>query len=152
MRSACPNGAEEYSPASVPIRVHPWFMRFASFRRRQLQFPAAMAQQVQQHRARVVGGGEEHAAAAHHGRGDVRRVVVDLVVHPQDAAGRHVQAQRVAVGEEDGLPRAADGGQHGGGVRRGVLFLGDPPSGFQLLGTAIVVAALSALARYTRAH
>ena len=34
----------------------------------------------------------------------------------------------------------------------GVLFLGDQPSGFQLLGTAIVVAALSALARYTRAH
>jgi drug/metabolite transporter (DMT)-like permease len=34
----------------------------------------------------------------------------------------------------------------------GVLVLGDQPSGFQLLGTAIVVAALSALARYTRAH
>lgn len=34
----------------------------------------------------------------------------------------------------------------------GVIFLGDQPSGFQLLGTAIVVAALSALARYTRAH
>lgn len=34
----------------------------------------------------------------------------------------------------------------------GVLFLGDQPSGFQLLGTAIVVVALSALARYTRAH
>jgi drug/metabolite transporter (DMT)-like permease len=34
----------------------------------------------------------------------------------------------------------------------GVFFLGDQPSGFQLLGTAIVVAALSALARYTRAH
>jgi drug/metabolite transporter (DMT)-like permease len=34
----------------------------------------------------------------------------------------------------------------------GVLFLGDQPSEFQLIGTAIVVAALSALARYTRAH
>ena len=34
----------------------------------------------------------------------------------------------------------------------GVLFLGDQPSGFQLMGTAIVVVALSALARYTRAH
>ena len=34
----------------------------------------------------------------------------------------------------------------------GVLFLGDQPSGFQLIGTAIVVSALSALARYTRAH
>ncbi len=34
----------------------------------------------------------------------------------------------------------------------GVLFLGDQPSGFQLFGTAIVVVALSALARYTRAH
>jgi drug/metabolite transporter (DMT)-like permease len=34
----------------------------------------------------------------------------------------------------------------------GVLFLGDQPSTFQLFGTAVVVAALSALARYTRAH
>jgi drug/metabolite transporter (DMT)-like permease len=34
----------------------------------------------------------------------------------------------------------------------GVLFLGDQPSGFQLFGTAVVVTALSALARYTRAH
>jgi len=34
----------------------------------------------------------------------------------------------------------------------GVVLLGDQPSGFQLLGTAIVVAALSALARYTRGH
>jgi len=34
----------------------------------------------------------------------------------------------------------------------GVLLLGDQPSTFQLFGTAVVVAALSALARYTRAH
>jgi len=34
----------------------------------------------------------------------------------------------------------------------GVLFLGDQPSTFQLFGTAVVVAALSALARYTREH
>ena len=34
----------------------------------------------------------------------------------------------------------------------GVIFLSDQPSGFQLFGTAVVVAALLALARYTRAH
>ena len=34
----------------------------------------------------------------------------------------------------------------------GVLLLGDQPSTFQLFGTAVVVAALSALARYTREH